>query len=201
MKVVIIGATGKIGEEVARALEPRHEIIRVGSRRGDFQADYADKKSVQELFEAVSNFDALVSVVGGDSVFKPYADLTDADFEFGFRRKFLAQLNLIRIGVEYVKDGGSFTLSTGFLSHYPNPSSIATGPFNAAVDSLVLGIAPLLPRAIRVNVVSPAPIVAPDRVGQGTISAEQASQFYVESVEGDFTGQVLRAWGGLSLPS
>ena len=108
-------------------------------------------------------------MVGGDSVFKPYAELTDADFEFGFRRKFLAQLNLIRIGVEYANDGGSFTLSTGFLSHYPNPSSIATGPFNAAVDSLVLGIAPLLPRAIRVNVVSPAPIIPPDRVGQGAL--------------------------------
>ena len=56
MKVVIIGATGKIGEEVAHALEPRHEVIRVGSRRGDFQADYdaSDKFAVSSQTAAAS---------------------------------------------------------------------------------------------------------------------------------------------------
>ena len=197
MKVIVLGATGKIGREIVRALEPRHEVVEVGSRSGEIRVDYTDMKSTRTMFDTVGRFDSLACVVGGDSVFKPYDQLQDEDFEVGFRRKFLAQLNLVRLGADYVNDGGSFTLSSGFLSHYPNDASVATGPFNAAVDSLVRSVAPLLKRGTRLNVVSPAPVVPPDRVGVGLISAEQAAQHYVQSIEGDFTGRILRAWGGL----
>lgn len=197
MKVIVLGAGGNIGREIVRALEPTHEIVRAGHRRGDVLVDYMDSVSVRELFESAEKFDALISVVGGDSVFRPYEDLSDQDFEYGFLRKFLAQVNLVRIGTEYARDGGSFTLSSGFLSHYPNPHSIATGPFNAAVDSFVLGVAPLLPRGLRINVVSPAPVVEPGSSGPGLVTAEQAATSYVESVTGDFTGRTIRAWGGL----
>lgn len=197
MKIIVLGAAGKLGSEIVRALETRHDVVGAGSRSGEIRVDYADTKSVRTMFETIGDFDGLVCTVGGDSVFKPYEQLKDRDFEVGFRRKFLAQLNLVRLGAEYANDGGSFTLSSGFLSHYPNEASVATGPFNAAVDSLVRNVAPLLSRGIRLNVVSPAPVVPPERVGVGLISAEQAAQYYVQCIEGDFTGRVLRAWGGL----
>jgi NAD(P)-dependent dehydrogenase (short-subunit alcohol dehydrogenase family) len=197
VKVIILGASGKIGTEVALALEPRHEVVRVGSRGGEIQAEYTDKDSVRAMFEASGGFDAFVCVVGGDSVFKPYEELTDDDFEFGFRRKILAPLNLVKVGLDHANDGASFVLSSGFLSHYPNRASVATGPFNAAIDSLVSSIAPLLPRRIRINVVSPAPVVPSERASRGLVSADQVARYYVQCVEGDFTGQVLRAWGGL----
>lgn len=59
--------------------------------------------------------------------------------------------------------------------------------------------APLLERGLRLNVVSPAPVVEPGRTGIGLVSAEQVAKFYVEAIEGDETGQVFRAWGGLPL--
>ena len=102
--------------------------------------------------------------------------------------------------MSFVKDNGSFTLTSGFLSHYPNPASIATGPFNAAIDTFVRNTAPLLPRGIRVNVVSPAPIVEPGQEKRGLVTAAQTADLYVDAVEGNFTGQVLRAWGGLPVP-
>ncbi len=197
MKVIVLGASGNIGREIVRELEHTHEIIKAGSKRGDVLVDYTDANSVREMFESVGKFDALVSAVGGDSVFRPYEELSDADYEHGFQRKFLAQVNLVKTGADYALDGGSFTLSSGFLSHYPNPYSIATGPFNAAVDSFVLGTAPLLPRGLRLNVVSPAPVVEPERAGRGLVTAAQAAKGYVESVTGDFTGRVLRVWSGL----
>ena len=56
---------------------------------------------------------------------------------------------------------------------------------------------PLLARGLRLNVVSPAPVVEPNKVRTGLVSAEQVAKFYIEAVEGNDTGKVFRAWGGL----
>jgi hypothetical protein len=71
---------------------------------------------------------------------------------------------------------------------------------NAAVDSFVQNTAQLLPRGLRINVVSPAPIVESGQERQGLVTAEQTATAFVEVVEGSFTGRVLRVWGGLPVP-
>jgi NAD(P)-dependent dehydrogenase (short-subunit alcohol dehydrogenase family) len=203
MKIIILGASGKIGREIVRAMEPDHEVISA-SRGGDVQVDYTREASVRQMFDQIGKIDALVAVVGGDSVFKSYEELGPEDFEHGYHRKLMGQIGLVRSGIDFINDGGSITLSSGFLSHYPNQYSVATGPFNAAVDSFVHSAAPLLPRAIRLNVVSPAPVVDPAQVGRGVVTAEQAAAAYGESIIGDFSGRVIRTWGGLEddpLPS
>ena len=199
MKIIILGASGIIGTEVDKALSIGNEIIRVGRSSGQVQCDYTTLESIQEMFEKVGEFDSLVSVVGGDSVFKPFEHLTDDDYRYGFERKFLGQIRLLKLGERFVRDNGSFVFTSGFLSHYPNPASIATGPLNAAVDTFVKNTAPLLPRGIRVNVVSPAPVVEPGQEGKGLVTAEETAKLYVEAVKGNKTGQVLRAWGGLPI--
>ena len=197
MKIIIVGASGRIGKEVDKALSVNHDIIRVGARSGDVQCDYTDTISVQSMFEKIGDFDALISVAGGDSRFKVYSDLSDHDYLYGFERKFLGQVRLLRIGEKFINENGSFTFTTGFLSHYPNPASIATGPFNAAVDTFVKNTAPLLNRGIRLNVVSPAPIVEPGQERKGLVTAAETAKLYIEAVEGSATGKVFRAWGGL----
>ena len=197
MKIIIVGASGRIGREVDNALSGSHDIIRVGAHSGDVQCDYTVPDSIRDMFEKIGKFDSLISVVGGDSVFKPLADLDDEDFRFGFERKFLGQIRLLKLGDNFVRDSGSFVLTSGFLSQYPNPYSVATGPLNALVDTFVKNTAPLLPRGIRVNVVSPAPIVEPGREGKGLVTAAETAKLYVEAVENNITGKVLRTWGGL----
>jgi NAD(P)-dependent dehydrogenase (short-subunit alcohol dehydrogenase family) len=137
--------------------------------------------------------------VGGDSAFKPYDDLTDADFLLGAERKLIAQFRLVRLAQRYVRDDGSITLTSGFLSHYPNPYSMATGPFNAAIDTFVRQSASLLPRGLRINVVSPAPVVDPSEIKTGVVTAAEVAKYFVESVEDNANGTVFRAWGGLSV--
>ena len=200
MKIILVGAGGRIGVEVDSALSQNHDIVRVGATSGDVQCDYTDDGSVRAMFEKVGDFDALICAAGRDSTFKPFTSLSDGDYRYGFERKFLGQVRLVTIGRDSIRDGGSFTLTSGFLSHYPNPASIATGPLNAAVDTFVRNTAPLLPRAIRLNVVSPAPVVDLGQEGRGRVTAEQVAEFYVEAVEGAETGRVLRAWGGLPVP-
>jgi NAD(P)-dependent dehydrogenase (short-subunit alcohol dehydrogenase family) len=197
MKIIIVGASGNIGKEVDKALSGSHEIVRVGRRTGDVQCDYTDTESVRNMFEEISEFDSLISVAGGDSSFKAFQDLEDADYQYGFERKFLGQIRLLNFGERFVRDNGSFVFTSGFLSHYPNSYSIATGPLNAAVDTFVKNTAPLLPRGIRVNVVSPAPVVEPGQEEKGVVTAVETAKLYVEAVEGGITGKVLRAWGGL----
>ena len=201
MKIVIIGASGRIGREVDKALAGQYDIVRVGAHKGDILCDYTDPSSVRAMFENVGRFDALVSVVGGDSTFKSFQNLEDADYRYGFERKFLGQIRLLRIGESHVRDSGCFVFTSGFLSHYPNPTSIATGPLNATVDTFVGNAAPLLPRGIRLNVVSPAPVVEPGQERTGLVTAEGIAKYYVEAIEGEMTGQVLRAWGGLAVGS
>ncbi|MGF1731091.1 short chain dehydrogenase [Photobacterium kasasachensis] len=200
MKIAVFGASGKIGNKVVDQLKPQHEVVRIGSRSGDFVADYTDAVAVQSVFEELGELDAVVVVVGGDSKFKPYHELSDEDFRFGAERKLVAQFRIVRIAENYLKLNGSITLTSGFLSHYPNGYSIATGPFNAAIDAFVQHTAPLLERGLRLNVVSPAPVVEPERTGRGLVSAEQVASFYIDAIEGNSTGKVFRAWGGLPVP-
>jgi NAD(P)-dependent dehydrogenase (short-subunit alcohol dehydrogenase family) len=200
MKIIIVGASGRIGKKVDKALSDSHEIIRVGVRSGDVQCDYTDTASIRAMFEKIGAFHSLISVVGGDSAFKPFETLSDEDYRYGFERKFLGQIRFLKFGESHVRNNGSFVFTSGFLNHYPNPASIATGPLNAAVDTFVKNTASLLPRGIRVNAVSPAPIVEPGQEGKGLVTAAETAKFYVEAVEGNMTGQVLRAWGGLPVP-
>ncbi len=196
MKVILLGASGIIGKEIDKALSTNHEVIRAG-RNGDVKVDYTDTMSVKSMFDQVRSFDALISAVGRDSQFKPYEELTDEDYAYGFERKFMAQINLVRMGTPYINDSGSFTLSSGYLSDYPYAESAATGPFNAAVDSFARTVGPLLPRGIRVNVVSPAPVVPSEKSGRGVVTAAQAAAGYIQSVESNMNGEVIRMWGGL----
>ena len=200
MKVIVIGATGKIGREVAEALSADHEVVRVGVTRGDVRCDYTDAEAVRSMFATVGAYDALVAVAGGDVTFGLFDDLVDADYRYGFERKFLSQIRLVSSGKATIQDGGSFTLTSGFLTHYPNPHSIATGPINAAVDTFVEHTARLLPRGIRINVVSPAPVVAAGMAARGRVTPAQCAEAYVQAIEGTMSGQVLRVWGGLPIP-
>ena len=197
MNIAIFGASGIIGSAVVELLSDGNEIIKIGSRSGDLQADYTDDKSVEAVFQQMENLDAVIVCVGGDSQFKPYSALSDDDYRYGAERKLVAQFRIVRFAEEYVTDNGSITITSGFLTDYPNEFSLATGPFNSAIDTFVRQAAPLLKRGLRLNVVSPAPVVEATRVDTGLVSPEQVATFYAQSLEGNDTGKVFRAWGGL----
>jgi NAD(P)-dependent dehydrogenase (short-subunit alcohol dehydrogenase family) len=200
MKVIVIGGGGTIGGPVADALSTRHEVIRVGRKSGDYRADIASRDSVVRLFEAVAPFDAVVSAAGL-ARFKPLEDLTDEDFAFTLANKLMGQVNLVRVGVEYISDGGSFTLTGGVLSTEPVRGGAAISLVNAGLEGFARGAAIELPRGVRVNVVSP-PWVSEtlEEMGQDGskgMPAAQVAAAYVESVEGRRNGETLdaRAFG------
>jgi len=60
MKLILIGANGKIGELVQKALGGAgHEIVKVGHKSGDFLVEIENRESVRKLYQAVGSFDAV----------------------------------------------------------------------------------------------------------------------------------------------
>jgi len=73
---------------------------------------------VAQLFENIKPIDAVVSCAGR-AAFRPLAQLNDDDFQLSLRSKLMGQVNLVRIGMNHVRDSGSFTLTGGVLAHEP----------------------------------------------------------------------------------
>lgn len=193
MKIVVIGSTGTIGAAVVRALSPRHEIVGV-SRHGSPAVDITQPATIAQLFATVTGIDAVVSCAGG-GVFKPLAQLTDADFEASLHDKLMGQANVIRHALQRLNERGSVTVTSGVLAQRPMQGSAAISMINAGLEGFARAAALEAPRQLRVNVVSPPWVdVTLKAFGMdpaGGISAEQVAKAYVAAVEGTMTGATL----------
>ena len=194
MRIVIIGSTGTIGRAVVDALSGNHDIVRVGNRGGDFQVDISSPESIKTLYDTVGNFDALISAAGL-AKFGALAELTDEDYSLGLNHKLMGQINLVRLGMEYINDNGSFTLTSGLLAREPMPGSAAISTVNAGLNGFTRAAALEMPRGFRINVVSPIWVTETmEKMGMDTaggMSAEDTARAYVESVESSRNGEVL----------
>jgi NAD(P)-dependent dehydrogenase (short-subunit alcohol dehydrogenase family) len=194
MKIIVIGATGTIGREVARLLETNHEVVKVGHTGGDLRVDIAEKASIEKLFKAVGKFDAVVSTAGV-APFGPFSELTDRDFALGLANKLMGQVNLVRVGRSHISDNGSFTLTAGMLARHPVPGGALLSIVNAGIEAFVRAAAIEMDRGIRVNAVSP-PFLRETLEAMGMdrskgIPAPNVAPAYRESVEGTHNGSVL----------
>jgi NAD(P)-dependent dehydrogenase (short-subunit alcohol dehydrogenase family) len=200
MRVLIVGGTGLIGGAVASALEAGgHVVVRAGIADGDIEVDMADPRSIEAMYAAVEPPDAVVCAAGV-AQFGPLAQLTDEQFTSSIASKLMGQVNLVRRGLGRVREGGSFTLTSGDLSQLPSPGSTAVTMTGAAVEAFVRAAALDLAGRYRVNVVSPV-WVAESRVRAGLppmpgIWVKDLAEYYVRLVEGAATGQVVNVPAG-----
>jgi NAD(P)-dependent dehydrogenase (short-subunit alcohol dehydrogenase family) len=194
MKILVLGASGTIGARVAEALGARHDIVRA-SRSGDVRVDLGDPSSIAAMYRAVSDLDAVVCAAGA-ARFGKLETLTDDDFAFSLANKLMGQVNVVRLGMPFLRDGGSFTLTSGVLAQKPAPGTAAISLVNAGVEAFARAAAiEPLPRNQRVNVVSPPwvseTLVALGRDPAGGLPAEQVARAYVASVESRRSGEIL----------
>lgn len=197
MRILLIGATGTIGRAVAAALGGRHEVVPASRHRAHEQhelVDLAEPSSIHALYRRVGRVDAVVCAAG-EAKYMPLASLTDADFDFSLSSKLMGQVNVLRLALDSIADGGSVTLTSGVLAHQPSPGSAAISLVNAGVEAFARAAALELPRGVRVNVVSPPwvseTLVAMGRDPSGGLPAADVARSYVASVEGRQSGQVL----------
>ena len=194
MRVLLVGASGTIGQAIAAALRPRHDIIEASRHKSRERVDIVDEDSIRFLYHRLGRVDAVVVAAGG-AAFKPLHDLTDGDFAFSFRNKLMGQVNLVRVGISELTDGGSFTLTSGILAQQPSPGSSAVSLVNAGVEAFARAAALELPRGLRINVVSPPwvseTLRAMGRDPSAGVPVADVARSYVESVEGRQTGAVI----------
>jgi NAD(P)-dependent dehydrogenase (short-subunit alcohol dehydrogenase family) len=197
MKILIIGASGTIGQAIVKELEPRHELIRVGKSRGNVQVDITDPRSIRAMYERVGRVDSVVSACGNVH-FGPLSDMTPELYDIGLKDKLMGQVNLVLLGREFVNDGGSFTLTSGVVSWDPIRYGSSASMVNGALEAFTRAAALELPRGLRINTVSPTviqeslPSYGPYFRGFEAVPAARAALAYSKSVEGAQTGQVYR---------
>ena len=196
MKIIVIGAEGDVGRAACDALSARHEIIRAGRTSGDIQVDITDRTSIDAMYKNAGKIDAVVTSVG-EVHFGSFPEFTDEQFMLGLTNKVMGQVNVVLVGLNYVNDGGSFTLTSGVLDRDPIRMGAGAAMANGALGGFVVGAAIEMPRSLRLNVVSPGLLEASvERYGSWfpgheAVSSKRVGLAFVKSVEGAVSGKVI----------
>lgn len=195
MKILIIGASGTIGQAIVKELSDRHDIITAGHSRGDVQVDITDRHSIKALYEKVKALDAVI-LATGKVHFGALTEMTAEEYAIGLHDKLMGQINVVLAGIPQLNEGGSFTLTSGILNRDPIQYGSSAAMVNGALEGFVKSAAIEMPRGLRINAVSPTVIreamenYGPYFRGFMPVSAAQAALAYSKSVEGLQTGQV-----------
>jgi NAD(P)-dependent dehydrogenase (short-subunit alcohol dehydrogenase family) len=194
MRIILIGGSGTIGREVAKALGANNEVLAASRNSGVLRVDISDPESFEAMFRNAGAFDAVVCAAGS-ARFGPLDDLDDEDFLFSFRNKLMGQVNLVKIGRSYINDNGSFTLTSGVLARETMPGGSAVSMVNAGLEGFVRAAQLELERGVRVNVVSPVwvretMLAMGHKMPEG-MPAALVARAYVASVTGTMKGTVL----------
>lgn len=196
MRVLVVGASGRLGSAVVAALAGRHEVVEA-SRSGSNFVDLTNPASIASLYASVGPVDA-VACTAGKTPYAPLGELTSDQWSAGVRDKLLGQVELVRLGLSHVMDGGSFTLVSGVLGDDPIRTGAVAGTVNGGINSFVRAAAIELPRGLRINAVSATvfeeawDVYGPLFPGFKPLPIADAARAYVKSIEGAATGQVIR---------
>lgn len=194
MKIIMVGASGTIGQAVAKELGKNHEIIQAGRNGTDVTVDITSVDSIKKMYEQVGKVDAVISATGG-AHFASITELTPELNEIGIESKLKGQINLVLLGMNYVNNRGSFTLTTGIMMDDPIPQGASAAMANGGVKAFVKSASIEMPRGIRINSVSPN--VLQESLGKygeffpgfEAVPASRVALAFKKSVEGAQTGQ------------
>jgi len=196
MRVLVVGASGTVGQAVVKELGRRHEIVTAGRSSGDVTVDLTSEASISAMFEKLGRVDAIVTTAGHVH-FGPLITMTAADFRKGLDDKLMGQINLTLIGQHHLNDNGSITLTSGVLDRDPIRMGANAAAVNGAIGGFVRSAAIELPRGLRINAVSPGLLEESAGKydgffpGHETVSSARVGLAFAKSVDGAITGQVI----------
>ncbi|CRK83326.1 short chain dehydrogenase [Neobacillus massiliamazoniensis] len=197
MKVLIIGGTGTVGKAVIEELNGRHEIIVASRTGGDIQVDIENEASIVEMYKKLPKLDAVVVTTGGrGGHVAPLTEMSVEDYRVGLDSKLLGQVNVVLKGIEFMNEGGSFTLiggASGAQDVVPQLSNFFM--VNAALEGFVTAAATELPKSLRINAVCPTVITESMPAfgsyfrGFSSVPSREIAMAFSKSIEGVQTGQ------------
>ncbi|MGI9530594.1 short chain dehydrogenase [Lutimonas sp.] len=199
MKILIIGGNGTIGKKVSSHFSENHEVLIAGRSAGDYIVDLTDIESIRKLLAAIPSLDSIICIAG-EAKWDDFKDLSEEDYYIGIKSKLMGQVNLVRVGQDYLKSKGSITLSTGILADDPVVKTTSAAMVNGALHSFVKAVALEIENELRVNVVSLGVVEDAYKKykhffpGHNPISMKKAVNAYVRSVEGKGNGEIIRIY-------
>ncbi|WP_207459668.1 SDR family oxidoreductase [Azospirillum sp. SYSU D00513] len=171
-RVLVLGGSSGIGlAAAARAAEAGAEVTIASRSQAKLDAalaglgpkaraavlDTVDEAAVEAFFAEGTPWDHIV-VSAAQTPSGPVRSLGLADARSAMESKFWGAYRVARAA--RIREGGSLTLISGFLSVRPSASSVLQGAINAALEALARGLALEL-APVRVNAVSPGLIDTP----------------------------------------
>lgn len=195
MKIFIIGGAGTIGKRVTTKLVASHDVIVGGRNSGDVQVDISDAASIETALNQIGKVDAIVNV-SGEAKWDKFENLSEEDFYIGIKSKLMGQVNLVRIGRNFINKGGSITLTTGILADDPVDMTTSAAMVNGGIHSFVKAVALELD-GVRVNAVSAGLVSdAYEKYkdyfpGYDPVAMDKVVNGYMKSVEGKVNGQII----------
>src|SRR5947199_7196004 len=198
MKIVLIGANGKIGELVQKALAGAgHQIVKVGRKSGDFRVEIENRESVRKLYQAVGSFDA-VAIAAGEVAFAPLSELTAEKWQFSLGSKLMGQISLVQEAIPFIKENGSFTLVSGVLNDEPIFAGVAASTVSGALEGVVRATVIELPKGSLIDLLN-LTILQESEAHMGSffpgvipVEGWKVGQAYKRAILGAQTGRVYK---------
>jgi len=212
-------------EEDDDAARTRELIEQAGSRAFPIRADLSEEdacvSTVEKAFAELGGLDILVNHHGTQYPQSKFEEITTQQWEDTFRVNVTSFFWLIKAALAHLGDGASI-INTGSVNGFRgNKDLIDYAASNGAIHTLTYSLSQALQeRGIRVNAVAPGPVWTP--LIPATFDEEKVASFgenypnerpaqpdeiapsYIflasEQLSGYYTGEILAAIGGETLP-
>ena len=166
-RIVLLGGTSGFGLATAKAAaEEGANIVVVSSRQQrvdsalsqlpegseGYTADLANEQQVENLFKQIGKFDHLVFTAGETLQLKELSNVNMDDARQFFNIRYWGALMAAKYGSQYIRTGGSITLTNGTIGLRPWKGWTVAASITGAIESLTRALAVEL-APIRVNAV------------------------------------------------
>lgn len=206
--VVITGGNSGIGLEAARAFSAEGAKVAIFGRSQStldqaakemnclaVQGDVSNRADLKKLFDQVSAQYGKVDVVfanAGVAEFMPFEMVDDGHYDRSFDINVKGVILTVQAALPVVNSQASIILTTSVVTEMGEPNTVVYAATKSAVRSMARTLSSeLLPRGVRVNVVSPGPIDTPifDRLGMDAEGVEGIKSYMASRIPAGRMGQ------------